>query len=1065
MNDPRVLPARRKPPREAPARSESEALMRAALAVSRAAGSDPFAELTEAMCDILGCDAGFIAVFTDEDPGVMRTLACTLDGRLLASFDYPLVGTPCEDVTGRDFKCVPTGIRSQFPPGTLFAEKGMDGYAGFPLTGSAGQPLGLIVAMCRRPLSNAPLIESILKIFAARVAAEVERRRAEAALLDSEASYRAIFEASEDCIFVHDWDSGRILDVSPAAERLYGYAPAEMRDLSVGVVSENVPPYTECEALALIQEAKSSASPLRFEWHARHKDGHLLWNDVTLKRATIAGKPRVLAFVRDVTDRKAAEEGLRASEARYRLLFETESDALLLVDVASLRLVDANPAAEDLWGYDRAELLSLTVANLSAEPDSTLDSIRTPTGRVHIPLRWHRRRDGTVFPVEITANRLLLDGRLTVVAAVRDITARRQAEEALRASEEQYRAIFNASADALVLRDAQFRIVDVNATYEAMSGYSRAEVIGVDQVLANPPQTHGTLRELHDRALAGEPMVIETQLVRRDGLGREVELRAVPVRHRGEPHVLWMGRDITERKRTEEALRGSEEQYRAMFNASADALMLWNSRLQRVDVNAAHEKIFGFAREDVVGRGFEGLPYPDDMVRPRIEMVRRALGGEACRAELEALRKDGRRIMTELRTIPFQHRGEPHVLQIARDITDRKRAEEERVRLEAQLRQAQKMEAIGQLTGGIAHDFNNILTSVVGYVVLASERDAAAADPRLLHYLEQAEQSCRRARDLIQQMLTFSRGQRGERRGVALAALVREGAQLVRPMLPASLELQIDAEADAVVRADPVQLEQVLLNLCINARDATNGSGVIRVAVRERERCECICASCRERVSGRYVELSVADDGPGIAPELLERIFEPFFSTKDVGKGTGMGLSVVHGIVHEHEGHVCVDAPRGGGTVFRVLLPVADAAADDAGGASRPAVATRRPRLSGRVLLVDDEHAVLAFMRELLESWGLTVTACGSAADALEALDACDFSLVITDQTMPRMTGLQFAAMLRERRPRLPVVLYTGYAEGLPEGGIEQAGIRALVRKPIEPAELRRAITPLLPPR
>ncbi len=179
-------------------------------------------------------------------------------------------------------------------------------------------------------------------------------------------------------------------------------------------------------------------------------------------------------------------------------------------------------------------------------------------------------------------------------------------------------------------------------------------------------------------------------------------------------------------------------------------------------------------------------------------MVRRALAGEACRAEMEALRKDGRRIVTELRAIPFQHRGEPHVLQIARDITERKRAEEERGRLEAQLRQAQKMEAIGQLTGGIAHDFNNILTSVVGYVVLAAERDAAAADPRLLHYLEQAEHSCRRARDLIQQMLTFSRGQRGERRGVALAALVREGSQLVRPMLPASLELQVDAAATAV---------------------------------------------------------------------------------------------------------------------------------------------------------------------------------------------------------------------------------------------------------------------------
>ncbi len=198
----------------------------------------------------------------------------------------------------------------------------------------------------------------------------------------------------------------------------------------------------------------------------------------------------------------------------------------------------------------------------------------------------------------------------------------------------------------------------------------------------------------------------------------------------------------------------------------------------------------------------------------------------------------------------------------------------------------------------------------------------------------------------------------------------------------------------------------------------------------------------------------------------MERIFEPFFSTKDVGKGTGMGLSVVHGIVHEHDGHVCVDSPEQGGTVFRVLLPVADGEAGEATAAApRRSGAAARPRLAGRVLLVDDEHAVLAFMRELLESWGLDVTPCGSALEALEAVAVAEFSLVITDQTMPRMTGLQLAGTIAARRPGLPVVLYTGYAEGLPEGGLEAAGVRALVRKPIEPAELRRAITPLLKPR
>jgi PAS domain S-box-containing protein len=1318
-------------------------LMRAALAVSSAGGEDIFCALTAELAAILRADATFIAVFNDNDPAIMRTLACVLDGRQLKPFEYQLRGTPCEDVTGRDFKCLESGTMTRFPPGSLFAAKGMDGYAGYPLTGSAGQPLGLIVAMTRQPLDDAALFESMLKIFAARVsgeierakaeelvrraalavsglgggdvygdlvralaellaadaafiavmdrdrpgvmrtlamvvdgalrddiedypiadtpcenvladryfaiadgaceafpldrtlvaagvrsyaghvlehgrdapygivavaarrpmpatrlaesvirifavraAAELERNRAEAALLDSEASYRAIFEASEDCIFVHDWDTGRILDVSPAASRLYGYSQEELRELSVAAVSANVPPYTEREAQLLIQRAKVHAAPIRFEWHARHKSGELRWNEVTLKRATIAGEPRILAFVRDITERKKAEERLRASEEqhrtifnasvdgmllkdaehrivdvndaflrllgyrrnelagkslldfiapelqvqctallpriiagepchvearihrrdgtpfaveihgvpmqyrgqphalvimrditeakraekrlrdseeRYRLLFETESDAILLVDVETLRLVDANPSAERLWGYGRDALLALTVSDLSAEPGETRDSIRLPTGRVQIPLRWHRRKDGTRFPVEITANRLMLDGRLTVVAAVRDITERKAAEEALRASEEQYRAIFNASADALVLRDAQFRIVDVNATYERMSGYTRAEVLGVQQVLANPPESHATLRELHDRALAGEPVQLETRLARRDGASRELELRALPVQHRGAPHVLWVGRDITERKRAEEALRTSEEQYRAVFNASQDAMNLWDEDLRMIDANPACLRLYGYSREDVIGRTFPDY-LPRDYVAARRDLLRRAIAGERCQVETIGLRADGESFPMELRAVPLMYRGKPHALAIARDLTARKQAEAERVRLEAQLRQAQKMEAIGQLTGGIAHDFNNILTSVVGYVVLASERSGAREDPKVAHYLRQAEQSCRRARDLIQQMLTFSRGQRGERRRVGLAALVLEGAQLVRPMLPASIELRVDAEGEAAVEADPVQLEQVLLNLCINARDANGGRGEIRVAVRVWHDGECVCTSCRQRVSGSYVELAVSDDGPGIASEVSDRMFEPFFSTKEVGKGSGMGLAVVHGIVHEHGGHVCVDSVPGRGATFRALLPMLEGAC--AGGPDpRDAAAAAAPAaLRGRVLLVDDEQAVLGFMRELLETWGLEVTACMSAADALEtvARGAADFDVVITDQTMPRMTGLQLAAELAQWRPGLPVVLYTGYAEGLPEGGVAQARARAVLRKPIEPAELRNAIVPFL---
>ncbi|HQR53649.1 MAG TPA: response regulator, partial [Burkholderiales bacterium] len=359
-----------------------------------------------------------------------------------------------------------------------------------------------------------------------------------------------------------------------------------------------------------------------------------------------------------------------------------------------------------------------------------------------------------------------------------------------------------------------------------------------------------------------------------------------------------------------------------------------------------------------------------------------------------------------------------------------------------------------------AHDFNNILTSIMGYIALADERDATAGDDKLAKYLHQANLSCQRARELIQQILTFSRGRRSERQPTSLPRVVVESTNLLRSSLPATLELVTDLDADAPpAMLDPVQAEQVLLNLCINARDAMGGSGTVRVAVRRVALDGAVCASCRQRVQGEFVELGVRDDGPGITPAVMERMFEPFFTTKEVGKGSGMGLSTVHGIVHEHGGHVLVESETGCGAVFRVLFAAldrgrAEVGADAAGAVSR---AGKAPSLRGQVLVVDDEAMVGEFMRDLLESWGLRVTV---AANGAQARDLCSreprrFDAVITDQTMPRITGLDLARELLAASPDLPVILYTGYSDGLTETEVKAAGAVALVRKPVEPRALR----------
>jgi PAS domain S-box-containing protein len=541
--------------------------------------------------------------------------------------------------------------------------------------------------------------------------------------------------------------------------------------------------------------------------------------------------------------------------------------------------------------------------------------------------------------------------------------------------------------------------------------------------------------------------MVEAVRVRKDGTRRDVELRGVPIQYRGAPHVLYIGRDISERKRGEERLRASEEQYRSIFNAAADALVLRDAEARVVDVNPAFLEISGYTREEVISANrwiFAG-PEQSELAK---EMHRRVIAGESVQFEVEGRRKDGSRFVTEMRAVPIRYRGRPHALGMARDITQRKA-------LESRLRQAQRMEALGHLTGGVAHDFNNLLAAVMGYIVLASERETATGDAKLGAHLDKALASCRQARDLIQQMLTFSRGQRGSPRPLGLAGAAGESLKLLRSSLPSSLEIETLLEETPAVMLDPVQLDQILLNLSINARDAMAGLGRVEIAVRATAlREKAVCASCRKRFRGKFAELSVADSGPGIAPQVLERMFEPFFTTKDVGRGSGMGLATVHGIVHEHQGHILVESAPGAGSRFRILLPMLAPGTPAARAAGAPPAKSSRQRLSGRVLVVDDEKAVADFMRELLDSWGLEATALSSPLGVLERISREPPDLVILDQTMPGITGMSIAREIAAARPGLPVVLYTGNSERIEQEELDAAGVRALLHKPVEPDAL-----------
>ncbi|MFN7915125.1 MAG: PAS domain-containing protein [Vicinamibacterales bacterium] len=406
---------------------------------------------------------------------------------------------------------------------------------------------------------------------------------------------------------------------------------------------------------------------------------------------------------------------------------------------------------------------------------------------------------------------------------------------------------------------------------------------------------------------------------------------------------------------------------------------------------------------------------------------------------------------------------------ISTDITDIKAAEAERTRLREQLVQAQKMETIGQLTGGIAHDFNNILTSILGHASLLQALDAVMKDPAARDYADEITIAGERARDLVKNMLRFSRGHATDEADVQALRpqpVVAEAVKMLTATIPSSIRMETDIDARAAsILLDPVQLHQLITNLVINARDAMNGIGTIRISLADRHVTSGTCAACHSAIEGQFVELSVADTGSGIAPEHLQAIFEPFFTTKEVGKGTGLGLSVVHGILHQAGGHIEVRSTVGRGTTIGLLFPAL--VQESSGGEVRPVeVPAATSHTWARVMVVDDEPVLTRLARTVLERRGMQVTSFNDSQAALAAFAAApaDTDLVITDQTMPGLTGDELARRMLAIRADLPVLLCTGYSDLVDGATAAAIGVRRYLSKPIAIATLVQAVIDELPP-
>jgi PAS domain S-box-containing protein len=519
--------------------------------------------------------------------------------------------------------------------------------------------------------------------------------------------------------------------------------------------------------------------------------------------------------------------------------------------------------------------------------------------------------------------------------------------------------------------------------------------------------------------------------------------------------------DVTDWKRTENELRRSERLFRSYFELPLVGIAITGTDRQWIQLNDKFCDLFGYTREELQSMRWANLIPPDEALEGEV-FYRQILQENGIHSHVKRMiRKDGTAIIARVSGLAVRtpDGGIDYLITLVEDITAQRRAEEDKAKLEAQLRQAQKMEAIGTLAGGIAHDFNNILTSIYGFVELTMMvlPESSRAYDNLDHVLKGLD----RARDLINQILAFSRQTEHEFKAIDIVPVVKETLKLLRASLPSTIAIENRVEVEGrYIMGDPTQIQQVLMNLCTNAHHAMKDTGgMLTVAVEPEVVGDRLAQRLGLLATGDYLRISVSDTGCGMDTHTQERIFDPFFTTKPVGEGTGLGLSIVHGIISAHNGAINVYSEPDVGTTFLLYFPVTSAEAEEVNKNEGTL-----PIGFGRILLVDDEAEIVQMTVQMLELLGYMPEAVNSSMEALarfqENPDA--FDLLITDLTMPQMTGLDLSRLVHDLRPKLPIVLTTGFSEVLTPEQMKRLGIRITLMKPFDVWMLGNTLTEAL---
>ena len=856
--------------------------------------------------------------------------------------------------------------------------------------------------------------------------------------MDAHAFLAAIIDSTSDAIYTGDL-SGVILSWNRGAEHLFGYRADEIIGRHVSVL---FPSDYEKDGRSLLDALYAGAPPARFETRRRHKDGREI--PVALTSSPIrdeSGKVvAVFAIARDMTRTRAIEDALRRSQERYERVFRAAPVGIGVVDAQERRVLEMNEEAARIFGYTRDEMVGRTTVELGlwndlGDRDSLVARLRG-TDELRDHEMQMRRRDGSIIVLRSSFHMMRVDERPIFVAAFVDITAHRTAQY-------KFSSVFNESPVPLAVSEYETgRFVEVNrALVRQMRAASFDDLVGRTSIEIGMV-TPEVRRDLILRNLGqGRSQAIAVPMRRLDGEPFMAELSMSSYEEGGKRYLLTCIVDITDRLRT-------QAQYRELVEGVRDVVFSLDAKGVITSLNPAFERQTGFPAAEWIGKSFLDLVHEDDREGLLRHLAATLQENTFNVPPLRIRTASGVYRFGEVQATPRMEDGRVvGFLGTGRDVT-------ERIDLEERLRQSQKMEAIGNLAGGVAHDFNNLLSVVLTHASQLRSEMPGREEP------EEIEKAGLRAAELTRQLLAFSRRQILRPRVVDLNQILCGMESMLRRLIGEDVQLQVvRTPQPAAVSVDPGQMEQVLLNLAVNARDAMPQGGTLTFEIAEAVVDAAGVLNLPGLSPGPHVVLSVGDTGVGMDAATQARIFEPFFTTKEVGKGTGLGLSTVFGIVRQSAGAISVQSEKGKGARFTIWLPAAQSPVAGAGPAQAEPADLRGTET---ILLVEDESGVRRVARSILERNGYRVLEAQNGGEAIVLAESKPFDLLLTDVVMPLMSGPQLGARLRAMRPGLRVVFMSGYTDnatfrhGLHEGEV------SFVQKPITPTALLSKVREVL---